>query len=102
MLYQAPLLTQRRAGQLAGHDCPRHPTVRSSGPCRCTFDGVTDRALARSLGLTDDEVDRIEGILERDPNSLELAMYSVMWSEHCSYKSSKLHLRRLPQEGSWV
>jgi phosphoribosylformylglycinamidine synthase II len=63
---------------------------------------VTDRALARSLGLTDDEIDRIEAILERDPNGLELAMYSVMWSEHCSYKSSKVHLRRLPQEASWV
>jgi len=63
---------------------------------------VTDRALARSLGLTDEEVDRIEAILERDPNGLELAMYSVMWSEHCSYKSSKLHLRRLPTEAPWV
>jgi phosphoribosylformylglycinamidine synthase II len=63
---------------------------------------VTDRALARSLGLIDAEVDRIEKLLGRDPNGLELAMYSVMWSEHCSYKSSRLHLRRLPQEAPWV
>jgi phosphoribosylformylglycinamidine synthase II len=56
----------------------------------------------RSLGLTDDEAAEIERILGRPPNHLELAMYSVMWSEHCSYKSSKLHLRRLPTEGPHV
>src|SRR5581483_9636019 len=38
----------------------------------------------------------------REPNHLELAMYAVMWSEHCSYKSSRLHLRRLPTEGQAV
>ena len=59
-------------------------------------------ALHRALGLTDDEGDRITGILGRPPNALELAMYSVMWSEHCSYKSSRLHLRRLPTEAPWV
>jgi len=46
------------------------------------------------LGLTEDEYTRIREILGRRPSSSELAMYSVMWSEHCSYKSSKLHLRR--------
>lgn len=56
----------------------------------------------RALGLTDDEADQIVGILGREPNHLELAMYSVMWSEHCSYKSSRLHLRRLPTEGERV
>lgn len=53
------------------------------------------------LGLTDDEYTRIREILDRRPTSSELAMYSVMWSEHCSYKSSKVHLRQfgeLPQE----
>ena len=63
---------------------------------------MTDRVLALSLGLTDDEVDRIEGVLERDPNGLELAMFSVMWSEHCSYKSSSIHLGRLPTEAPQV
>jgi phosphoribosylformylglycinamidine synthase len=56
----------------------------------------------RALGLTDDERDRIEQILGRPPNHLELAMYAVMWSEHCSYKSSRIHLRRLPTEAPWV
>jgi phosphoribosylformylglycinamidine synthase len=53
----------------------------------------------RALGLTDDEAATIERILGRSPNHLELAMYAVMWSEHCSYKSSRIHLRRLPSEG---
>jgi phosphoribosylformylglycinamidine synthase len=56
----------------------------------------------RSLGLTDDEAARIEELLGRPPNHLELAMYSVMWSEHCSYKSSRTHLKRLPTEGPRV
>ena len=46
------------------------------------------------LGLTADEYGRIKEILGRRPTGAELAMYSVMWSEHCSYKSSKVHLRR--------
>ncbi|HET9140691.1 phosphoribosylformylglycinamidine synthase subunit PurL, partial [Actinophytocola sp.] len=47
----------------------------------------------RELGLADDEYARIREILGRRPTDAELAMYSVMWSEHCSYKSSKVHLR---------
>ena len=56
----------------------------------------------RALGLSDEEYNRIENLLGRIPNHLELAMYSVMWSEHCSYKSSKVHLKRLPTEAPWV
>jgi phosphoribosylformylglycinamidine synthase len=59
-------------------------------------------ALNRALGLTDDELQAIRRTLGRDPNRNELAMYAAMWSEHCSYKSSKVHLRRLPTEGSQV
>jgi phosphoribosylformylglycinamidine synthase len=58
--------------------------------------------LHRALGLTDDEAAQIAEILGREPNPLELAMYAVMWSEHCSYKSSRLHLKRLPTEAPWV
>ena len=47
------------------------------------------------LGLTLDEYVKIVGTLGRRPTSAELALYSVMWSEHCSYKSSKVHLRQL-------
>jgi phosphoribosylformylglycinamidine synthase len=58
--------------------------------------------LHRALGLTDDEFEAVGKILGRTPNHLELALYAVMWSEHCSYKSSRLHLRRLPTEGPQV
>ena len=58
--------------------------------------------LHRTLGLTDDEADRIRELLGRDANDLELAMYAVMWSEHCSYKSSRAHLGRLPTDAPWV
>ena len=58
--------------------------------------------LHRQLGLTDDEFDRIRELLGRDPTHLELAMYAVMWSEHCSYKSSTVHLGRFPTEAPWV
>jgi phosphoribosylformylglycinamidine synthase len=62
----------------------------------------TEETVHRALGLTDEEAADIERILGRHPNHLELAMYAVMWSEHCSYKSSRIHLRRLPSEGSHV
>ncbi|GIF69673.1 phosphoribosylformylglycinamidine synthase subunit PurL [Asanoa ishikariensis] len=50
------------------------------------------------LGLRDDEYERIRGILDRRPTQSELAMYSIMWSEHCSYKSSKVHLRQFSEK----
>ncbi|MGH9035743.1 MAG: AIR synthase related protein, partial [Acidimicrobiia bacterium] len=56
----------------------------------------------RLLGLTDDEFDDIVALLGRPPSDLELAMYAVMWSEHCSYKSSRRHLSRFPTEAPWV
>ncbi|HEX2048434.1 MAG TPA: phosphoribosylformylglycinamidine synthase subunit PurL [Acidimicrobiales bacterium] len=58
--------------------------------------------LHRELGLTDDEAESITRLLGRSANDLELAMYAVMWSEHCSYKSSRVHLGRLPFEAPWV
>src|SRR6516162_10507725 len=62
----------------------------------------TEESLHRALGLTDNELESVAKILGRPPNHLELALYAVMWSEHCSYKSSRLHLRRLPTEGAHV
>ncbi|HTG46881.1 MAG TPA: AIR synthase-related protein, partial [Actinomycetota bacterium] len=61
-----------------------------------------EEQLHRRLGLADDELERIRATLGREPNPTELAMYAVMWSEHCSYKSSKIHLRTLPTEGEAV
>src|SRR5947199_4830148 len=53
-------------------------------------------------GLTDEEDKKIVEILGREPNLTELGMFSVMWSEHCSYKSSRAHLKQLPTTGPRV
>src|SRR5713226_405795 len=58
--------------------------------------------IAAEHGLTPEEYARIQKILGRDPNFTELGIFSVMWSEHCSYKSSRVHLRRLPTSGPRV
>ena len=60
---------------------------------------MRDEPLHRALGLTDEEYGAVEERLGRQPNRAELAMYAAMWSEHCSYKSSKAHLRSLPTQG---
>jgi phosphoribosylformylglycinamidine synthase len=52
----------------------------------------------KELGLKEDEYQSIREILGRRPTSSELAMYSVMWSEHCSYKSSKIYLRQFGEK----
>jgi len=54
---------------------------------------------AKSLGLTPDEFQKIQDVLGRVPNFTELSIYSVMWSEHCSYKNSILQLKTLPRDG---
>ncbi|MBD0317274.1 MAG: phosphoribosylformylglycinamidine synthase subunit PurL [Thermoleophilia bacterium] len=59
-------------------------------------------SLHRALGLTDGEYDRIRALLEREPNDFELAVFSLLWSEHCAYKHSALLLHRLPTKGRGV
>jgi phosphoribosylformylglycinamidine synthase subunit PurL len=58
--------------------------------------------IAAEHGVTREEYGRIQEILGRDPNITELGIFSVMWSEHCSYKSSRVHLKRLPTRGRLV
>jgi phosphoribosylformylglycinamidine synthase subunit PurL len=53
-------------------------------------------------GLSPEEYERVLHALGREPNLTELGIFSVMWSEHCSYKSSRIHLRKLPTEAAWV
>jgi phosphoribosylformylglycinamidine synthase II len=53
-------------------------------------------------GLSEEEYARVLHALGREPNMVELGIFSVMWSEHCSYKSSRLHLKKLPTEAPWV
>ena len=58
--------------------------------------------LIRSHGFTEEEYHRVVEILGREPSFTELGIFSVMWSEHCSYKSSRIHLKRLPTKGDCV
>ena len=53
-------------------------------------------------GLKLDEYKKIQKLLKRDPNILELGIFSAMWNEHCSYKSSRVHLKKLPTKGKRV
>ncbi|HEY0874685.1 MAG TPA: phosphoribosylformylglycinamidine synthase subunit PurL [Vicinamibacterales bacterium] len=63
---------------------------------------TVDAALLERHGLKPDEYDRIVAALGREPSLTELGIFSVMWSEHCSYKSSRVHLRTLPTKGPRV
>lgn len=62
---------------------------------------IPDEEIARH-GLTLDEYEQICGFMDRDPNHVELGIFSVMWSEHCSYKSSRVYLKEFPTEGPQV
>src|ERR1700730_17260102 len=59
-------------------------------------------ALIAEHGLTPDEYERFRALIGRDPSFTELGIVSAMWNEHCSYKSSKVHLRGLPTKAPWV
>ena len=63
---------------------------------------MIDPKVLERHGLKRDEYDRIVAFLGREPNLTELGIFSVMWSEHCSYKSSRVHLKTLPTEGPQV
>ncbi len=63
---------------------------------------LVEQPLHRALGLTDGELDCIRELLAREPNHFELAVFSLLWSEHCGYKHSARLLKRLPAEGEGV
>lgn len=61
-----------------------------------------NQALAREFGLSAEEYQRVLDIMGRTPSLTELGIFSVMWSEHCSYKSSRIWLKQLPTTAPWV
>lgn len=63
---------------------------------------MDNKGIALSHGLTEDEYKKIVETLGREPNTTEIGILSAMWSEHCSYKSSKVHLKKLPTKGQAV
>ena len=76
---------------------PSRPIARLESLTR-----VAEQPLHRALGLTDGELDRIRELMEREPNHFELAVFSLLWSEHCGYKHSALLLRRFPTDSPRV
>jgi len=74
----------------------------SIAPVALAGEPKVDLAQAHAHGLTDDEFRHIEKLLGRAPRFTELGVFSVMWSEHCSYKSSRRHLKTLPSGGDLV
>src|SRR5262249_30742235 len=92
----AHLLLQRNATA----SCEIPPT---GAPARVNhLTDIADQPLHRVLGLTDWEARRIHELLGRDPNHFELAVFSLLWSEHCGYKHSAPLLNRLPSAGRRV
>lgn len=67
-----------------------------------TAEEIREQKLYADMGLSDEEFEKVQGILGRLPNWTETGLFSVMWSEHCSYKNSKPVLRRFPTEGEHV
>jgi phosphoribosylformylglycinamidine synthase len=63
--------------------------------------GITPEIVAEH-GLSPEEYERVLHAMGREPNLTELGIFSVMWSEHCSYKSSRIHLKKLPTKAPWV
>jgi phosphoribosylformylglycinamidine synthase II len=66
------------------------------------MNAIVDASLAKSFGLNSEEYARVLSIMGRTPSLTELGIFSVMWSEHCSYKSSRVWLRELPTTAPWV
>lgn len=85
---------------------PEGRTTRQIGGYQCPTIEIKLAVMTKDLlaqhNLSDDEYKRIVEILGREPNLTELGMFSVMWSEHCSYKSSRVYLKRLPTSGPRV
>src|SRR5262250_790169 len=101
-MWRSPVFAYRVSG-LMKQKAPPQP--RSSSSPRARLDPLTrvaEQPLHRALGLTDGELHRICDLLGREPNHFELAVFSLLWSEHCGYKHSAPLLRRLPSRGERV
>src|SRR3984957_7144307 len=77
----------------------RLPTT--TAPVKSNEPAITPELIAEH-GLKPDEYARLEKLIGRKPSFTELGIFSAMWNEHCSYKSSKIHLRTLPTKAPWV
>ncbi len=80
----------------------RRGHTKAKGARMATSESAITPEVVEQHGLSSEEYERVLHALGREPNLVELGIFSVMWSEHCSYKSSRLHLKKLPTEAPWV
>ena len=93
----------RASGSRGGSHLSKRSLDSSCEAARLDFlTRVSERSLHEALGLTNSEYARIVELLEREPNHFELAVFSLLWSEHCGYKHSARLLKRLPSAGERV
>src|SRR6478672_4027672 len=78
------------------------PCENRSTPMPTTHASAITPEVIKDHGITPEEYERIKSSLGREPSLTELGIFSVMWSEHCSYKSSRVHLKRLPTRSKLV
>jgi phosphoribosylformylglycinamidine synthase subunit PurL len=98
----SPRSRRAESGVLRIRESPLQANASADASILRLLTGVVEQPLHRALGLTDEELDRICDLLEREPNHFELAVFSLLWSEHCGYKHSALLLKRLPSQGEHV
>src|SRR6266436_10083993 len=91
----------RRAIKRPARARNKAPTAKPK-PRKSTKRAKISSALVAAHGLTAEEYQRIRALIGREPSITELGIFSAMWNEHCSYKSSKIHLRGLPTKAPWV
>src|SRR5579872_3783240 len=94
-------LTYPRLQKSRGSRGPRHARIELSFMPTTSVSAITPD-IVQQHGITPDEYKSIKHVLGREPSLTELGIFSVMWSEHCSYKSSRVHLKRLPTRSRLV
>src|SRR5205823_2113503 len=97
----------QRGPQCYGADAASGTRLRCAarldrGPRNSGVHGSIFGCLTRMSDLTSFELEKVRSILKREPTETETGIFTVMWSEHCSYKSSRLHLKKLPTRGERV
>jgi len=97
-----PEKLNRKSGQRTKLKPGASPRADATGPVRRPIEPRVSAALAAAHGLTAQEYAHIRSLIGRTPTFTELGIFSAMWNEHCSYKSSKIHLRTLPTAAPWV
>src|SRR5690606_13209169 len=102
------LRLRRRLHNYASPREPEPPTRSQAGwrfrPCNANGPAMSEITpeIVEQHGLSPEEYEHVLKALGREPNLVELGIFSVMWSEHCSYKSSRIHLKKLPTSAPWV